>query len=151
MEGETSLMDILDALDLDLDASGMVHIAHWVTPSWSPVATIPTSSPPPSHRGTPRAADPREMTEAAWLAPAAALRRFERGDLPMVFPTVRTLEELAGVPFHRRRASTASADRTVTRILPRLVRTETGVAIVVDDDVLNPNPDRSCDPPRSAS
>jgi 8-oxo-dGTP pyrophosphatase MutT (NUDIX family) len=131
MADETSLMDILDALELDLDASGMVHIAHWVTPIVEPRrydTHFFAAALPPGHTA---AADPREMTEAVWLSPAAALRRFEAGDLPMVFPTIRTLEEL------REYQSTEDVidsfrHRTVTRILPRLVRTETGVAIVVD-------------------
>ena len=35
------------------------------------------------------------MTDALWLTPKAALSRFKEGTLRMVFPTVRTLEQLA--------------------------------------------------------
>lgn len=133
MEDAISLMDVLEELQLTLDASDVVHIAHWVTPVVEPrrydthffAAVLPTNGV--------AAPDPREMTEAVWLAPSVALERFARGDLPMVFPTVRTLESLQDY------RSTEDViedfrDRTVSRILPRLVRTETGVAIVIDDD-----------------
>ena len=71
------------------------------------------------------------MTDAVWLSPAAALDRFAAGELPMVFPTVRTLEDL--VPFKSTtQALHAFRTRDVEPIMPRLVRTQTGVGIVID-------------------
>lgn len=132
MDGTAAFMDVLEEMDARLDAAGLVHLAHWVTPVVEPrrydthffAAALPES----------RAVkpDPREMTEAVWLAPAAALARFERGELPMVFPTVKTLEALHGYDSVEH-ALTSLRHRTVPRILPRLVRTSTGVAIVIDD------------------
>jgi 8-oxo-dGTP pyrophosphatase MutT (NUDIX family) len=132
MDDEITMMDVLEELGLTLDASGMVHIAHWVTPVVEPrrydthffVAALP--------EGRTAAADPREMTDSRWIAPAAALERFEQGELPMVFPTVRTLETLRS--FRTVEDVLASfRGRTVARILPRLVRTASGVAIVTDE------------------
>lgn len=132
MEDEMSMMDVLTELEVTLDASAMVHIAHWVTPVVEPrrydthffAVALPTER-------TARA-DPREMTEAAWLDPRTALDRFERGDLPMVFPTIRTLEMLDGHDSVEHVLS-SFRQRRVHTILPRLVRTGTGVAIVVDE------------------
>lgn len=133
MDDEATLLDVVDRLDAVLDARSLVHAAHWVTPVVEArrydthffVAVIP-----PERTARP---DPREMVEAAWLTPAEALERFEAGALPMVFPTVKTLESLTGY------GDTAAVldgfrDRTVERILPRLVRTDTGVGIVIDDE-----------------
>lgn len=132
MDDEATLADVVARLDVTLDARSMVHAAHWVTPVVERrrydthffVAATPAGREPRP--------DPREMTEAVWLTPAAALERFEAGALPMVFPTVKTLEALA------RYASTAEAlegfrGRAVERILPRLVRTPRGVGIVIDE------------------
>lgn len=132
MDDEATLVDVVIRLDAVIDVGPMVHAAHWVTPVVEPrrydthffVAVIPD--------GREARPDPREMVDAAWLAPPAALARFEAGELPMVFPTVKTLEALAGF------GSAAAVldgfrDRAVERILPRLVRTETGVGIVIDD------------------
>lgn len=132
MEGTASLTDALEELDVTLAADRVVHIAHWVTPVAEPrrYDTHFFAAPLPEARAV--RADPREMTEAAWLSPAEALARFERGDLPMVFPTVRTLEMLRGYDSVGH-ALTSLRHRTVPRILPRLVRTRTGVAIVVDE------------------
>jgi recombination protein RecT len=132
MDDAITLMDVLDQLEATLDAAGMVHIAHWVTP----VGGAPPLRHPLLRRGAPdrerdAAPDPREMTDAAWLTPAAALARFEQGQLPMVFPTVRTLGALRH--FLSDDIVDTYRDRDIPRILPRLVRTETGVAIVTDD------------------
>lgn len=132
MDGSASLMDVLEEVDATLDAEALVHIAHWVTPVVEPrrydthffAARLPD--------GRVVEPDPREMSEATWLAPAAALARFERGELPMVFPTVKTLEGLRGYDSVEH-ALMSLRHRQVPRILPRLVRTDGGVAIVVDE------------------
>ncbi|MDX1673498.1 MAG: NUDIX domain-containing protein [Longimicrobiales bacterium] len=132
MDDEATLLDVVARLEARLDARPMVHAAHWVTPVVEPrrydthffVAAVPD--------GRAARPDPREMVDAVWLTPTAALDRFEAGSLPMVFPTVRTLESLAG---HRSTDAVLAAfrEQTVERILPRLVRTEAGVGIVIDE------------------
>lgn len=132
MEETTTLADLLEDLDAALDVSGMVHIAHWVTPVVEPRrydTHFFAAALPPGRSARP---DPREMTEAAWLAPKQALARFEQGELPMVFPTVKTLQSLSGCDSVEH-VLDAFREREVPRTLPRLVRTEGGVAIVVDD------------------
>ena len=133
LEGTAAMLDVLEDLDLRLVADGMVHIAHWVTPVVEPrrydthffVAALP-----PDRTA---AADAREMTDTVWSTPAAALERFEAGALPMVFPTVKTLETLRGYGSVED-ALTSLRHRNVPRILPRLVRTEKGVAIVIEGE-----------------
>jgi 8-oxo-dGTP pyrophosphatase MutT (NUDIX family) len=132
MDDEADLGDVVARLDAVLDVRPMVHAAHWVTPVVEArrydthffLAALPEGREPRP--------DPREMTEAAWLQARVALERFEAGALPMVFPTVKTLETLldhgsAGA------ALDAFRDRAVRRILPRLVRTAGGVGIVIDE------------------
>ena len=111
----------------------MAFFAHWITPVAEPrrydtrffLAVVPG--------GTIAAPDPREMSHALWIRPQDALDRFHHGALPMVFPTVHTLERLR--PFR----STAEAletlrDLPVRPILPRLVRRPGGIGIVIDDE-----------------
>lgn len=130
---EATLLDMLRALDARLDLRRMVYCAHWITPEAEPrrydtrffVAELPP--------GRTVGFDAREMTDAQWLTPAAALERFQAGALPMVFPTVRTLESLA------RFDSVAETlrelrSRPVRGVLPRLVRTVRGVTIVTGDE-----------------
>jgi 8-oxo-dGTP pyrophosphatase MutT (NUDIX family) len=131
LEEEAPLLEVLDSLEAELALSEVVYFAHWITPVAEArrydtrffLARLPA--------GCEAKADPRETAEALWLTPADALARFRDGRLPMVFPTVSTLEAFAGFDSAEE-ALAAFRGRPVTPILPRLVRTERGVGIVVD-------------------
>jgi 8-oxo-dGTP pyrophosphatase MutT (NUDIX family) len=133
LDGRATLLDVLHDTQLCPDTRRMVYCAHWITPVAEPkrydtrffLAALPP--------GCEAAIDPREMSEAVWLTPAAALDRFRRGTLPMVFPTVKTIQRLA--PYHSVGTMLdAFRGADVTPILPRLVRTDAGVGIVVPDE-----------------
>ena len=113
-----------------LDGAAVEYIAHWVTPVVEPrrydtrffAARVP--------RGAAVVYDEREMTDAVWLTPRAALARHRDGRLPMIFPTIRTLEDLCDfatvdelLAYYR--------SRVITRVQPEIVRTATGVALRV--------------------
>ena len=125
-----SFAAVLEGLGARLDGAAIEYIAHWVTPSVEPrrydtrffAARVP--------RGSQAVYDRREMTDAVWLTPRAALDRHRRGRLPMIFPTIRTLEDLCDFATvedllaHFR-------DRAIPRIQPTIVRTATGVSLRV--------------------
>ena len=75
----------------------------------------------------------REMTRALWVTPTEALRMNLAGELPMVFPTIRTLQSLLGFATPRD-ALAAFREREIATILPRLVRTATGVGLEVEGE-----------------
>ena len=121
---------VLDRLGAHLDGTAIEYIAHWVTPAAEPrrydtrffAARVP--------RGATAVHDEREMTDAVWLTPRAALERHRAGRLPMIFPTIRTLEDLRDF----RTAQDLLAHyrgRAVPRIQPEIVRTAAGVALRV--------------------
>lgn len=133
LDGSAALADVLHDLSAWPDVSRMVYCSHWITPVAEPkrydtrffLAELPA--------GARTGIDEREMSEAVWITAADALERFRRGSLPMVFPTVKTIQRLA----HYGSVDEALEDfrvRDVPPILPRLVRTADGVGIVVGDD-----------------
>lgn len=133
LSDQATLLDVLAASELRVDLTGVVYIAHWITPVVEPRrfdTRFFLAALPPGQRAEP---DPREMSDAVWLSPERALDRFAEGTLPMVFPTVRTLESLCG---HGTVAELLAAfgGRDVACILPRLVRTEEGVELVIDPE-----------------
>ena len=128
--GGVPFAQVLKALDARLDGASVEYIAHWVTPLVEPrrydtrffAARVPS--------GASAVYDEREMTGAVWLTPRAALERHRRGRLPMIFPTIRTLEDLcdfatveALLAYYRGRA--------IPRVQPEIVRTAKGVSLRV--------------------
>jgi 8-oxo-dGTP pyrophosphatase MutT (NUDIX family) len=76
-------------------ASRLVWTARWITPvgipkrfdTWFFLLAVP-----PETEGE---IDGREAIDSAWLAPGEALERHRQGGMPMVLPTIRTLENIA--------------------------------------------------------
>ena len=133
MEDRIGFGEALARLECRIDGQSVEYLAHWITPVAEPrrydtrffAARVVGDSEP--------IVDPREMTDALWIGPTAALERYHEGALPMVFPTIKTLQQLAGYPD----ADTALARiraAPVRTILPSLVLTPTGVGLELDEE-----------------
>ena len=131
MDGSAHLVDVVTSECLQIVLDDVVYFAHWVTPLAEPrrydtrffAAALP--------EGRSIKPDEREMVDAVWLSPRDALARFEAGTLPMVFPTVRTLQDLSAFKSVEE-ALDALRTKEVIAVTPRLVRTGEGVGIVID-------------------
>lgn len=130
---EDLFADVLDTLDAHLDGSAVEYVAHWITPEVEPrrydtrffAASVEGEAPVSVHAA--------EMTDFVWIRPAAALDASRAGTMPMVFPTLKTLEGLAS--FDRPESALAAyRERTIPTILPRLVKTPTGVGLEIPED-----------------
>lgn len=131
MEDRVTFAQALERLDCHLDGAAVAYLAHWITPEAEPRRYDTRFFAAGVHGEARAIVDPREMTDAVWVTPRVALARNREGSLPMVFPTIRTLEQLRGS------ASVEDAlgdlrNRAVPTILPRLVLTPTGVGMEVD-------------------
>ncbi|HEX6135600.1 MAG TPA: NUDIX domain-containing protein [Longimicrobiales bacterium] len=131
--GSATLLDVLRAERLRPYISRMVYCSHWITPVAEPrrydtrffLAELPT--------GSTVTVDAREMDDAVWVTADDALERFQRGALPMVFPTVKTIQLLRPyATVDEMLEAFRGAD--VPAVLPRLVRTDEGIGIVVSDE-----------------
>jgi 8-oxo-dGTP pyrophosphatase MutT (NUDIX family) len=94
--------------------------SRWITPEAAPVrfdtrfyvALAPPHSPPRP--------DGTETTEAAWISPRGALARHRRGELSLVFPTIKHLESL--LPYGTaEQVLEATAERPIEPVLPRVI------------------------------
>jgi hypothetical protein len=73
----------------------LVPFSRWITPAevevrfdtWFFVAESPPDAEP--------VCDGEECVDVRWLTPAGALEAYARGDLLLVFPTIKHLEQLA--------------------------------------------------------
>ncbi|MFW6079617.1 MAG: NUDIX hydrolase, partial [Gemmatimonadota bacterium] len=131
LEEEATLHDVLEAMSLRLALDEVVRCAHWITPVAERRRYDTHFFAARCPAGREVSHDAREMTDAVWLSPDTAIDRFRAGRLPMVFPTVKTLESLAAFGSVSD-ALGAFRERDIEPILPRLVRTDGGVGIVVD-------------------
>jgi 8-oxo-dGTP pyrophosphatase MutT (NUDIX family) len=127
---EDIFADLLDELDVRLDGAAVEYIAHWITPLVEP-RRYDTCFFAAAVAGEGRVAlHAAEMTDALWITPGAALDRFHAGTLPMIFPTLKTLESLTDFDAPEA-ALGAFAGREIPTILPRLVSTPTGVGLEI--------------------
>ncbi len=131
LDDDMSFAAVLDRVGCRLDGAAVEYLAHWITPKPEPRrydtrffgARVPAEAE--------AIIDPREMTDAVWMTAAEALERFHAGTLPMVFPTILTLQDL--LPFAT--VDDVLADlrgRKIPTILPRLVVTPTGIGTEID-------------------
>jgi 8-oxo-dGTP pyrophosphatase MutT (NUDIX family) len=111
----------------------LVAFARWITPeairtrfdTWFFLALAPAGIEP--------RVDGAEIVDAIWLAPAQALKRQAAGELHLVFPTIKQLQQLAAF---------ASADalmryaqgREVEPLQPRIVGTGESARILLPGD-----------------
>ena len=94
--------------------------SRWITPEPVPVRfdTRFYVAVAPPH--TPPRPDGREVTEAGWVGPAAALERNAAGKLDLVFPTIKHLESL--LPYSSSdEVLEAARDRDIEPVMPRVV------------------------------
>jgi 8-oxo-dGTP pyrophosphatase MutT (NUDIX family) len=112
------------------DHGELAPYSRWITPAevkvrfdtWFFVA----ESPP----GAEARADGSECVDARWLRPAAALDEYRRGELTLVFPTIKHLEQLAELgSVHE--ALEAARGREVEPVQPRVVVREGGAEVLL--------------------
>jgi 8-oxo-dGTP pyrophosphatase MutT (NUDIX family) len=111
------------------DPGALVKFSQWITPAEVKtrfdthfyLAALPAGADPEP--------DGAETVDLGWFTPAGALEAYAREEIALVFPTIKTLEQL--VPFTSADELLEWArDRTVVPVQPRVV-TEGEVARVV--------------------
>jgi len=87
---------LLEAHGLRPATAALYYFSRWITPRQNPrrfdtrflVGRMP--------RGQEAVADGTETESCAWFTPRAALAAYERGEIMLIPPTVRTLDDLTG-------------------------------------------------------
>lgn len=87
--------ELLESENLYCNASALAYFSHWQTPAQNSlrfdtrffIAVLPPAQTPwPSSY---------EVIHSLWLTPDRAIQLFERGELPLIFPTFASLRTLA--------------------------------------------------------
>jgi 8-oxo-dGTP pyrophosphatase MutT (NUDIX family) len=104
-----------------VDPASLVRFSRWITPPQVKVRFDTHFFLAPLPAGAEPAVDGSECVDLGWFTPQAALERHRAGELLLVFPTIKHLEQLAAF---------ASADellahargRDVQPVVPRVIR-----------------------------
>ena len=122
----------VERLECRIDGASVEYLAHWITPEPEPRRYDTRFFAAKVREGATPIVDPREMTDAVWITPDAALARSDEGTLPMIFPTIKTLEQLRDYGTTEE-ALASLAGRSVRTVLPTLVITETGIRLELEE------------------
>lgn len=128
LRDQISFAEALDRMEVSIDATVVEYVAHWITPIQEPRRYDTRFFAARVEREREVLLNPSEMTHSLWLTPEAALTLHRTGGLPMVFPTIRTLQSLLDFTTAES-ALAAFARREIPPTLPRLIRTPTGVGL----------------------
>ena len=116
------------------DPAALVPFARWITP---PEVTIRFDTYfflAVAPAGQEAVHDGEEIVDARWFEPARALEGSAAGELPMVFPTIKNLERIAGFASPPTRCSSGRRGREVLPVQPRVEGHGEAARIVLDDD-----------------
>ncbi|WP_232661422.1 NUDIX hydrolase [Pseudonocardia sp. TRM90224] len=128
-----SLADVLSGAGLVLRSDLLRAWARWVTPVASPkrydaaffVALVPEGQEADAHT--------TEAVEATWWYPAEALEHWQSGDMQLMAPTFRTLQEIGEHPDSAS-VLAAAEHRVIRPLIPRVRREGEQVIVVLPDD-----------------
>ncbi len=113
-----------------VDPSALVKFSRWITPAEVKVrfdTHFFLATAPPGAEARP---DGHECVDAAWREPADALAAHERGEILLVFPTIKHLEQLATFPSADALLAHAAAQEIVP-VQPRVVVSGESARIVL--------------------
>ena len=132
--GKATLADLCREHHLRLAAGRLAYFSHWITQPGRPrrydtrffVAEAPPAQ-TASH-------DNSETVDNLWIRPAEALERHRRGEMQLVFPTIKTLESIAGFDKAAALMAYARSPRKMPTMAPRTASSREGSKLLVPGD-----------------
>jgi len=93
-KGETSMSEVMHALDLKLDLGRLRYFSHWITPPKEPRRFSARFFLCPVSKEQQAEFDAIETTDGLWLTPGQALERYRGRQFQSAPPTLRLLEQM---------------------------------------------------------
>jgi 8-oxo-dGTP pyrophosphatase MutT (NUDIX family) len=91
-----AIRELEEEAAITVDGSELVPFSRWITPAEVKIRFDTSFYLAPAPPGAEARPDGSEVVDARWYAPAAALEARQRGELFLVFPTIKHLEQLSG-------------------------------------------------------
>ena len=129
-----AVRELSEEAGIEVPAAELIAYSRWITPKVVPIrfdtrfylALAPAHSPPEP--------DGSETVDAGWFGPQDALDRHHAGEFPLVFPTIKHLESLAGFK-NAAEALEAAKRREVKAVEPEVVGEGEERRIVLPDEL----------------
>jgi 8-oxo-dGTP pyrophosphatase MutT (NUDIX family) len=131
-----TFLEFLLEFDLYIDLRGIEYLAHWVTPEGAYprrfdtrfFALVAPANQVASH-------DEGETVDNRWIRPNEALEAHRRGELELIFPTIKNLEAIAHFARAEEVVDFARNKRTIPRIMPVVIERDGHLHIEIPDDL----------------
>ena len=126
-----AIRELSEEVEVGLDdPDALIAFSRWITPAvvkirydtWFYLAVAPDGVEPQ--------VDGREMVDVGWFTPQDALRAYRAGELMLVFPTIKHLEQLSSFASAQTLIDHART-RTVNPVQPRVIGTGETARIVL--------------------
>jgi 8-oxo-dGTP pyrophosphatase MutT (NUDIX family) len=88
--------EVAEEAGITLSAPALIGFSRWITPAQVRIRFDTHFFLVAAPAGAEPQPDGAETVDARWYAPRDALDAHRRGELPLVFPTIKTLEQLSG-------------------------------------------------------
>jgi 8-oxo-dGTP pyrophosphatase MutT (NUDIX family) len=102
------------------DPARLVRFSRWITPPQVPIRFDTHVFLAPAPHDQEARPDGSETVDARWFTPAGALAAYEDGEIELVFPTIKHLEQLAGFGSADELLRWA-AGRDIVPVVPQIV------------------------------
>jgi 8-oxo-dGTP pyrophosphatase MutT (NUDIX family) len=90
-----AVRELREEAAVDIPGERLVLFSHWITPPSEPRRYNTHFFLAACDDGVTASADAFETHDAQWIAPPVALERYARGEMHLVYPTIKHLERLA--------------------------------------------------------
>ena len=135
---QAAVREVQEEANVTITPADLAPLAHWVTPEIEIrrydtrffLARMPAGQDPRHDDG--------EMTALEWLSPKQAIEKFERHEMllpPPTWTTIRQLEKLTSID----EVFAWARRRTVVRIMPGVIKTDTVTMLTLPGDPLFPS------------
>ena len=132
--GERRLVDVCVEEGLQLAVDAMHYFSHWITPVGPPRRFDTRFFVAKAPEGHTYLHDDRETIDNAWVRPADAIAMQERGEVDIIFPTLRSLDAIGRFATTDELLAAAAAIEHVPTMLPRVVNDHDGMRILLPGD-----------------
>lgn len=134
IQGQLRFIDLLREQHLTLATDAVAYLSRWITQAGRPrrfdtrffVARTPARQ-KPEHDGT-------ELLHHVWLTPEDALARNARGEVNLLYPTIKTLQTLAQFSTTDAALAYARSDRPLPALTPRSATSGAGPVVLYSGD-----------------